>query len=276
MWGEEERPALLPKTRGSAIMVAVFIDEHEGYLSLSIDQHCQALESNPGIKTTSQVIFEYCSEHGGYWTGDKFMQQVKGACDIAAVKYPLSSHTVVFVFDQSRCHKMFNNMALVVHNILVKDGGPRRVRDTTWVGRPQPMLLPDGSAKGLRTILRERGINVSTLKADDMRIILSNHEDFTTEKNQVEHYVISIGFQCFFLPKFHCECNPIERVWGQSKRYCRAHTNFTLNKLRELINLALESVSVDLTRKYFRKAREYERAYLEGKKAGKEVEAAVK
>ena len=29
-------------------------------------------------------------------------------------------------------------------------------------------------------------------------------------------------------------------------------------------------------RKYFRKVREYERAYLEGKKAGKEVEAAVK
>jgi hypothetical protein len=29
-------------------------------------------------------------------------------------------------------------------------------------------------------------------------------------------------------------------------------------------------------RKYFRKVREYEKAYVEGKKAGKEVEAAVK
>ena len=109
-----------------------------------------------------------------------------------------------------------------------------------------------------------------------MRTILSNHEDFATEKTQVEHYVNGRGLQCYFLPKFHCELNPIERVWGQSKVYCRAHTNFTLVKLRQILNPALDSVTVDLIRKYFRKAREYERAYLEGKKAGKEVEAAVK
>lgn len=52
--------------------------------------------------------------------------------------------------------------------------------------------------------------------------------------------------------------------------------NFTLIKLRKILNPAHESVTVDLIRKYFRKAREYERAYLEGKKAGKEVKAAVK
>ena len=92
----------------------------------------------------------------------------------------------------------------------------------------------------------------------------------------MEHYVNNREFQCFFLPKFHCELNPIERVWGQSKRYCHAHTNFTLVKLRELLNPALDSVTVELMRKFFRKAREYERAYLEGKKAGKEVESAVK
>ena len=50
----------------------------------------------------------------------------------------------------------------------------------------------------------------------------------------------------------------IERVWGQSKRYCRAHTNFALVKLREILNPAFNSVTVDLMKKYFRKAREYE------------------
>ena len=109
-----------------------------------------------------------------------------------------------------------------------------------------------------------------------MRTILANHEDFVNEKTQVEHEVNRRGLQCFFLPKFHCELNPIERVWGQSKRYCRAYTNFTLAKLREILDPALDSVPVELIRKYFRKVREYEKAYLEGKKAGKEVEAAVK
>ena len=68
-----------------------------------------------------------------------------------------------------------------------------------------------------------RGVNESTLKADDMRTILSNHEDFLNENTKVEHHIEDQGFQCFFLLKFHCELNPIERVWGQSKRYCRVY-----------------------------------------------------
>ena len=212
MWGEEERPALLPKTKGSGLMVSDFIDEHDGFLRLSEQEHQQAKAVNPSIQQQARVVFEYGSERGGYWTGDKFMTQMKTACDIVEVKYPPSSHTVAFILDQSSCHRKFDDQALVARNILVKDGGPRRVRDTVWGGRPQSMVLPDRSAKGLRTILAERGIFTSTLKADDMRIILSNHDDFANEKTQVEHYVISRGFQCHFLPKFHCELNPIERV----------------------------------------------------------------
>ena len=30
MWGEEERLALLPKTKGSGLMVSDFIEEHDG------------------------------------------------------------------------------------------------------------------------------------------------------------------------------------------------------------------------------------------------------
>ena len=47
-------------------------------------------------------------------------------------------------------------------------------------------------------------------------------------------------------------------------------------KLRQILNPALDSVLVDLIRKYFRKAREYERAYREGIKAGRAIEEAVK
>ena len=117
------------------------------------------------------------------------MEQMVIACDIAAIKYPSHSHTAVFILDQSSCHQKFNEKALIARNILVKDGGPCRVRDTVWANHLQSMVKGDGSAKGLRTILQERGINVGTLKADDMRTILANHEDFATEATQVEHYV---------------------------------------------------------------------------------------
>ena len=46
--------------------------------------------------------------------------------------------------------------------------------------------------------------------------------------------------------------------------------------LRAIINPALDSVSVDLIRKYTRKARYYEQDYKDGHKAGKKVEDAAK
>ena len=109
-----------------------------------------------------------------------------------------------------------------------------------------------------------------------MRVVLQNHDDFRTEKTVVEHFLEDRGHRVYFLPKFHCELNAIERVWAQAKRYSQAYTNFTLARLRQLIDPALDSVTVDMIRKYVRKARDYERAYREDHKAGKDVESAVK
>ena len=35
MWGEDDRPAILPKTKGSGIMVSDFVEEHGGYLKVT-------------------------------------------------------------------------------------------------------------------------------------------------------------------------------------------------------------------------------------------------
>ena len=43
----------------------------------------------------------------------------------------------------------------------------------------------------------------------------------------------------FFLPKFHCELNWIERFWGASKDYARAYCLYTLPGLRETVPLSL-------------------------------------
>lgn len=42
----------------------------------------------------------------------------------------------------------------------------------------------------MKRILEERGINTFTLKADDMRIILANHDDFRNEKTVVERFFL--------------------------------------------------------------------------------------
>ena len=47
--------------------------------------------------------------------------------------------------------------------------------------------------------------------------VLSLQEDFVTEKPMLQHYIESHGHVFMFLPKFHCELNPIEMLWGFTK-----------------------------------------------------------
>ena len=107
MWGEEERPAIIPKTKGSGIMVSDFVEEHGGYLRLTDAELAQAKERYPNINPQARQQLEYGAEKEGYWTGDRFMAQVKNAADIADFKYHRDRYIIVWLFDQSSCHRKF-------------------------------------------------------------------------------------------------------------------------------------------------------------------------
>ena len=51
--------------------------------------------------------------------------------------------------------------------------------------------MEDGTPKGAEMILQERGFNTQTLKLDDMRIILGNHDDFKSETNALTKFLAS-------------------------------------------------------------------------------------
>ncbi|KIK50164.1 hypothetical protein GYMLUDRAFT_183137, partial [Collybiopsis luxurians FD-317 M1] len=51
------------------------------------------------------------------------------------------------------------------------------------------------------------------------------------------------GHKCFFLPKFHCEFNPIEMVWGQAKRRFREMADGTFPRTKVLVPERLDKVS---------------------------------
>ena len=107
------------------------------------------------------------------------------------------------------------------------------------------------------------------------RLVLRSHADFTNEKTALESLVQEKGQRAIYLPKFHCELNPIERVWGEAKRFTRSHCDYSFAGLERTIVPALESVRLDTIRKYFRKCREYMQAYREGNAGGSDVEKAV-
>ena len=72
-------------------------------------------------------------------------------------------------------------------------------------------------------------MNVTKMKADDMRQALQSMPDFKYEKTKVETLLLANGYKAYFIPKFHCELNPIERVWAQSKKYSRANCDYSFN-----------------------------------------------
>ena len=56
-------------------------------------------------------LLEYGAEKEGYWTGDRFMKQVENAANIVDIKYDKDNYTVVWLFDQSSCHRKFDEKA---------------------------------------------------------------------------------------------------------------------------------------------------------------------
>ena len=52
--------------------------------------------------------------------------------------------------------------------------------------------------------------------------VLSLQDDFVNEKPLLQHYIEGCGYVCLFLPKFHCELNLIEMLWGYAK-YCESY-----------------------------------------------------
>ena len=77
----------------------------------------------------------------------------------------------------------------------------------------------------MKTILIERRIDARGMKLESMRKKLASHPDFHDEQPEIANFLKRKGHACLFLPRFHCELNPIENGWAQAKRYTRAHTN---------------------------------------------------
>ena len=199
------------------------------------------------------------------------------AATIAEIKYPKSlGWRHVWVFDHSSCHAAMADDALEVSHMNVKPGGQQRImRDTEYNGRIQRMytvVRGEKVAKGMKAVLEERRINTNGKNAEWMRKELAGHPDFKHEMNMIERFLRQKGHICIFLPKFHPELNPIERVWAQLKRFTKGHCKYTLPSLRKNIPLAYDSVTLENKKNHFRKVRHYMYAYLEGLKPGAELD----
>ena len=185
------------------------------------------------------------------------MVDFAGRGHIFEVAFP--EYKAIFMFDNAPCHRKIDDQALNVEKMNVRPGGKQAVmRDTIWNSTVQCMVLPDGTPKGLKLVLEERGVDTKGMVADAMRQKLAEYKDFAKQRTMVEEMV-----------------GPLTqlREIGVTPRSIRGLV--AMEVLRQIVPEALETVTVELMNKFFVTCRDYERAYRNGN-TGEDVEKAVK
>jgi transposase len=105
--------------------------------------------------------------------------------------------------------------------------------------------------------------------------VLRKQPDFAFKQNAMEELYSMFNnthgtdFQCIFLPKFHPELNPIERVWSAMKSHVHKRLDFKGPSMRELENLMRQGLSseylpISRIRKYFGTSWNYMEEYRQG------------
>jgi hypothetical protein len=166
----------------------------------------------------------------------------------------------------------------------LRPGGKQAYMRDGWYIRngqkiTQSMVFPadhpvyPGLPKGMKEVIKERGLWPARGVSMECRIcdpdsenccatrILQRQSDFMAQRSLVRETIEERGHLCIFLPKYHCELNPIEFFWGAVKRYLRENCNYTYEGLKTNMPLALASVSISTIRKWFHRMNRWMEAY---------------
>lgn len=213
------------KSRGRLIHVSDFINSETGRLVLK--------DKDGNITHDAQtIIYPGANSKDEWWDTKQLLVQMQKAIDIFNKAHP--GKQALFIFDQSSAHASLPDDALKAFEMNKSDGGKQRVQRDTIIlesnptpeyrGQKQAMTLPNGEQKGLKRTLEERGFNVHGLRAKCspvcpidsenccMARLLSQQDDFKNQPSMLETLIHAAGHEVIFLPKFHCELNPIEMV----------------------------------------------------------------
>ena len=137
---------------------------------------------------TDQARVYLETQKEGYFNNDHLLQQVKHTIDIFERVHP--NALGLFLFDNAPSHKKVADDALNVDKMNVHPGGMQpKMRSTTWEGRTQTMVYRDGTPKGMKAVLEERGVDTRNMKAPDMREKLKSNPDFQNATTLLEDLI---------------------------------------------------------------------------------------
>ena len=214
----------MKKGRGRIIHVSDFVEEENG--RLVIRNHDGAI-----IKDARCITYPGANSDA-WWDLPQLLKQIERALSIFEEVHP--GCRTLFIFDQSSAHASLGPEALCAFDMNRSNGGKQRRQKNTVIpmnntdpryrGLTQNMTLENGEQKGLQQTLEECGFNIAGMRAKCspvcpienegccMARLLSQQEDFRQQTSLLEQTITARGHLCIFLPKFHCELNPIEMV----------------------------------------------------------------
>ncbi|EFP80427.2 uncharacterized protein PGTG_06383 [Puccinia graminis f. sp. tritici CRL 75-36-700-3] len=96
--------------------------------------------------------------------------------------------------------------------------------------------------------------------------VMQLQSDFQNERPLLQTIIEDAGHICLFLPKFHCELNPIELFWLYIKQAYRqeTHTCKAFSDYKALFDRIRKSCPLSTIRKYFRRIDRQISAYEQG------------
>jgi hypothetical protein len=221
---QDGKQKLMKKGRGRLIHISDFVEEDNGRL---------IVRNQEGVVVKDARCITYPGAGGDqWWDLAQLLTQVDRAIDIFEEAH--ADCVALFLFDHSSAHASFGPDALRAFDMNKSNGGKKKPRKDTIIpmnnptvecrGKIQKMTTEAGEAKGLQQTLEERGFNVRGMRAkcspvcpfenNDccMARLLSKQDDFQNQISLLEQNIRARGHICVFLPKFHCELNPIEMV----------------------------------------------------------------
>ncbi|KAB5587657.1 hypothetical protein CTheo_8903 [Ceratobasidium theobromae] len=262
-------------------------DQNGNKLSDLITCIQQNLLSATWAHSGARVLFKPGKERDGYFCNDHVCKQLEEAIQIVKEQYLNEEHVFIFDNTMTHMKlpdtaPIVNWMTLgPSHKVKGETTSPSRekIKVNFAAGRfsdgscqefyyptNHPKVELQGTFKGLTKILEERGIpGAHKLKLQCpttngqtgcppgkkdccARRTMANQPDILEQKTILQLLAESHDCSVIYLPKYHCELNPIEQCWGAAKRVYRdnpmssTETDLIHNTLVSLDSVKLESI----------------------------------
>ncbi|CAF1542252.1 unnamed protein product [Adineta ricciae] len=276
-WVMDKSAPFYSKGNGRSVMVSDFLVQHPSspFFRLNQQEWNNAIRQYPELTDDDGLRYEMNSAtvtaHLGvdpYFDNETILCQFERLFKLLKFKEEYCNHDIEVLVDNARTHttkpfsindfgKGIGTRCPVSSIMYIDENNNKKIVDCYFRSGPH-----GGQSKGLLAIASELGLNVSSdCKLETLKSILSNHRAFQNV-SKLEQLAIDYGFKVLFIPKFHCELNPIEGFWCHQKAYVRKYSDQTFTTMTRLITQSRDDfvekkISLKLFRRFWKAVQAY-------------------